>query len=250
MTNDKQNAATASRRAFLQRSAGLGAAAAAVLLGGSKSALGAIDPKSVTPGDIAVLNFLAAAELVETDLWDQYTELATLNHGFNRALTRIDKSLPRYITNDRDDELSHANLINAFLQAIGQPPVNLDPFRTLPPVTATGASNIGRLTNLTNLTVDTSWYNRYRNNLNPDLINVAIPQYVTITERPAVPTNNSTVDETTMQAIANTAAYLFCAIEQGGGSLYNALTSNVTSPDVLAILASIGPTEVYHFAVF
>jgi hypothetical protein len=40
--------------------------------------------------------------------------------------------------------------------------VNLDEFRTLPSSKATGATQIGRLTNLRSLDVDTSWYVRYR----------------------------------------------------------------------------------------
>jgi hypothetical protein len=55
-----------------------------------------------------------------------------------------------------EDECNHATFINAFLVAAGKTPINLDPFRTLPSVPVEGAENIGRLTNLTNLTVDTS----------------------------------------------------------------------------------------------
>jgi hypothetical protein len=50
-----------------------------------------------------------------------------------------------------------------------------------------------------------------------------------------------------IQAIANTAAFYFATIEQGGSSLYPALARRVTDPEVLLILLSIGPTETSHF---
>lgn len=247
--------AVSSRRTFLANGASIGAAALAAAALGSKSAIaeftqatGPIDRSRITPGDIAILKFLAAAELVEDDLWQQYTELAIRNAGYNRALRRIDRSLIRYIQNDRDDERSHAALINAFLVAIGETPVNLDPFRTLPSVNATGSEIRGRLTNLTKLKVDTSWFMRYRSVDNPDF-NDRFPQLVDITDRPTVPTTDQ-FSPAEFQAVAHAAAFHFCAIEQGGSSLYACLSTQVTSPDVSAILASIGPTEVFHFAAF
>jgi hypothetical protein len=233
-----------SRRGLLRGGALLGAAAAT----GGFSLLSAFDRSKITPGDIAILKFLAAAELIEDDLWQQYCELAVDNPTFNRALRRIDRSLIRYICDDRDDERSHANLINAFLVAIGEQPVNLDAFRTLPSVPVAGAQNVGRITNLRNLTVDTSWFLRYRSPLNPDL-GVSFPQFVNIADKPTIPLSNS-MSEQEVQAAAHAAAFHFCAIEQGGGSLYNSLLSKVTSPDVLAIVAAIGPTEIYHFVAF
>jgi hypothetical protein len=50
-----------------------------------------------------------------------------------------------------------------------------------------------------------------------------------------------------LQAIANTAGFHFGTIEQGGTSLYASLAQRVTSPEVLRILLSIGPTETMHF---
>jgi hypothetical protein len=50
-----------------------------------------------------------------------------------------------------------------------------------------------------------------------------------------------------IQAIANTAAFHFAFIEQGGTSLYPALARKVSHPEVLLILLSIGPTETMHF---
>ena len=121
-----------------------------------------------TQGDFDILRFLAAAELIEDDLWQQYAELATDNKQYNKALSSIDKSIPRYVADDRDNERSHHQFINAYLVSKGQQPVNLDGFRTLPSSQADGAQNVGRLTNLTNLTVDTSWFLRYRSPGNPD----------------------------------------------------------------------------------
>ncbi len=242
------------RRAFLKGGAVLGAATLAAAAGGSRTALadvgralGPIDRDAITPGDVAILKFLAAAELVEDDLWQQYCELAVANPSYNRALRRIDRSLIRYICDDRDDERSHAALINSFLVAIGEQPINLDPFRTLPSVDVEGAEDRGRLTNLTKLTVDTSWYLRYRSPDNPDF-GAVFPQLVEISERPTIPTRSS--PKSRVQGIAHSAAFHFAAIEQGGSSLYCSLIPKASSLDVVRILASIGPTEVYHFSAF
>jgi hypothetical protein len=233
-----------SRRDFLRAA---GTTAAGIGLMGALPAFGqAAGP--VPESDIAVLRFLAAAELLEDDLWQQYCELAVNNPDFNAALRTIDPALIRYICDDRDDERSHANLINGYLMAIGREPVNLDPFRTLPSSKARGAMQVGRLTNLTNLNVDTSWYARYRSAGSPDFGD-QFPQIVNIAGRPTVPVAEGIAGDR-IQAVAHSAAFHFAAIEQGGGSLYNALLSKVNHPDVVAILASIGPTEVYHFAAF
>lgn len=247
-----------SRRRLLQKAAGIGAAAAvaALLPGTAQNAIAGgfhITPAKrggggPTAGDIAILKFLAVAELVEDDLWSQYTELAFNNPDFSLALKRIDQSLPRYIGQDRDDERSHANLINAYLQSVGEQPINLDPFRTIAPPKVRGIQQVGRLTNLTNLKVDTSWYNRYRGTGNPDLGDT-FNDIVTIQNKPTIPLSDNLSNQE-MQLIAHAAAFHFCAIEQGGSSLYSGLLSQVTNLDVLAIVASIGPTEFYHFGVF
>src|SRR5208282_5955006 len=237
------------RRSFFKSTA-IGAAALAIpgftLLNGKP--LFADGTPTLSSGDVAVLQFLAAAELVETDLWGQYTELANDNPGFRKALQTIKFTLPDYVTGDFNDENSHASFINAFLVAAGQVPVNLDAFRTLPSANVEGAQNIGRLTNLTNLSVDTSYYTRYRSMGNPDFGDT-FPQIVNITNQAAIPTSNS-IEGRDMLSIAQTAAFHFAAIEQGGSSLYNSLITKVSNPDVVAILASIGPTEVFHFAIF
>jgi hypothetical protein len=244
MKNTSSQARAFSRRGFLASSA-LGAAGIFAL---DPSVLGA--QASLTSGDIAVLQFLAAAELIEADLWGQYSELATGNPRFRAALKTIDPALPDYINGDFEDETSHANLINAFLTAAGATPVNLDSFRTLPSVHVEGSDTSKmRLTSLTNLTIDTSYYNRYRTPSNPDFGGPAPAQEVTITNQPTIPTSDSG-SVANIEAIAQTAAFHFAAIEQGGGSLYTALLPKMSDPNALAILAAIGPTEVYHFSIF
>lgn len=210
----------------------------------------------VTAGDIAILQFLAAAEIIEDDLWQQYDELADGNPSYQQALRRIDRSLVRYINDDRDDERSHHTFINAVLQSVGQRRgrnlvVNLDPFKVVPPPNVTGIAQTPRLTNLQNLNVDTAWFNRYRSSQNPDLPPAvqATTQFVTIAARPTVPLSN-TQSANEIQLAAHCASFHFCAIEQGGASLYNSLLDAVISPLARAIVAGIGPTELYHFTAF
>lgn len=243
------------RRSFLKKSMIAGAAAtvgASFLTGGVKAL--AETSKSKAPigaGDVAILRFLAAAELLETDLWKQYTELGGVTDGtqnaYQLALENLDDDGPQYITSNTLDELSHANFLNAYLKSKGAPAVNLDKFRTLPSSQATGAKQIGRLTNLMQLTVDTSWYVRYRSKQNPDL-GATFPQAVTIVDKPAIPiTNADFAPADHIQAIADTAAFHFGAIEQGGSSLYSAMAQKATNLEVLQIVVSIGGDEVAHF---
>jgi hypothetical protein len=132
-------------------------------------------------------------------------------------------------------------------------PANLDQFRTLPSRKATGAQQIGRLTNLMQLTLDTSWWTRYRSRTqNPDLDpNFTFPQAVpslSVGQHPAIPRSDADLGpQDHIQAIANTAGFHFGFIEQGGSSLYPALAQRVTNLQVLQILLSIGPTETAHF---
>src|SRR4029077_4400191 len=82
----------------------------------------------ITDGDIAILRFLAAAELIETDLWQQYNELGGVNGGnpsYMAALSNLDGDMPQYITDNTDDEESHAAFLNAYLQSKGARAVNL-----------------------------------------------------------------------------------------------------------------------------
>jgi hypothetical protein len=215
----------------------------------------------LTQGDVAILQFLAAAELVEADLWEQYNELGGIrdsespggsgSKAYTKALSVLDEDIPQYIHDNADDEQSHANFINAYLEANGADPINLDKFRTLPSSKATGARQIGRLTNLMELTIDTSWWTRYRSDSkNPDLGDT-LPQAVpdlAVGKHRAIPRSDEDLrPRKHLQAIANTAAFHFGTIEQGGTSLYASLAQRVTNPEVLRILLSIGPTETMHF---
>lgn len=238
------------RRSFL-RTLGLGA----VLLGpgaaflGRPAVAGRLEGNTANAGDVAILRFLAAAELIEQDLWQQYTELAIGNPAFAAGLEVLDEDMNQYISDNTDDELSHALFLNAYLSAIGAAPVNLDAFRTLPSSRATGARQIGRLTNLMNLTVDTSWWIRYRSRRNPDF-GADFPQFIEIVNRPAIPLVDLPVGSDEAQAIANTAAFHFGTIEQGGTSLYASFVPKASSFDLLEILPSIGGSEVVHFAIW
>jgi len=217
--------------------------------------------QNISDGDAAILRFLAAAEILESDLWQQYNELCgiqdsevpggTGNPAYTAALAVLDEDMDQYVHDNTDDEFSHFEFINAYLVAHGVEPVNLDRFRTLPSSTATGAQQIGRLTNLMQLSVDTSWWTRYRSdNKNPDFGDTfpqAVPGLIA-GQFPAIPRSNADLtDPVHLQAIANTAGFHFAMIEQGGTSLYPSLAQRVTHPEVLRILLSIGPTEAMHF---
>ena len=244
------------RRSFLKNSmvAGTVATVGAGILGGPLSTLSeAEDSKSpaITKGDIAILRFLAAAELLEADLWQQYAELGGVTAGkqnpYQKALQRLDGDGSQYITSNTLDELSHAEFLNAYLISKGAEPVDLDVFRTLPSSQASGAQQTGRLTNLTNLTVDTSWYTRYRSADNPDL-GGTFPQAIDLVNVTAIPRNDDDFGpKEHVQAIANTAAFHFGMIEQGGSTLYSAMVQKATNLEVLRIVVSIGGDEVAHF---
>ena len=243
------------RRSFI-RSLGVGAALlvpGAGLLAATHEALAQAGsetgPDVITAGDIAILRFLAAAELLEQDLWQQYTELADGNPAYGEALAVLDEDMNQYIEDNTDDELSHADFLNAFLMSVGAQPVNLDAFRTLPSSQATGAQQIGRLTNLMNLTVDTSWWIRYRSTESLEF-GAQFPQFIQIVNRPSIPLQDLPAGSDEIQAIANTAAFHFGAIEQGGTSLYATLALKVTDITVLKILLGIGGSEVNHFAIW
>ena len=130
----------------------------------------------------------------------------TGNKAYTRALSVLDKDIPQYIHDNADDEQSHANFINAYLEANGADPINLDKFRTLPSSKATGARQIGRLTNLMELTIDTSWWTRYRSDSkNPDLGDT-LPQAVpdlAVGKHPAIPrSDDDLTPRKHLQAIA------------------------------------------------
>jgi hypothetical protein len=238
------------RRSFLK---GLGVAGASLTAGAllSTSVKAEENSDRLSPGDAAILRFLAAAELIESDLWLQYAELGGVTSGtqnaYQLALQQLDGDGSQYISSNTLDEMSHAAFLNAYLKSKGARPVNLDKFRTLPGSTATGAQKIKRLTNLTQLTVDTSWYVRYRSQKNPDF-GATFPQAIVLDGVTAIPRDNADFGPGNhIQAIANTAAFHFGFIEQGGSSLYSAMVQKANSIEVLRIVVSIGGDEVAHF---
>jgi len=255
-----------SRRSFLGKTIALGAGAmgGTGLLNGLRAA--EVASGRLSPGDAALLRFPAALELLEADFWIQYNELGgsqddevpggSGNPDYTEALELIEDEMQDYIHDNTDDEITHHTFLNAYLAFRGADPANLDAFRTLEGSTATGVNQdlIGkRLTNLTQLTVDTSWWTRYRDDKhNPDLdpnfvFKQAVPT-LGVNQHTAIPrTDADTSDPNFLQAIANTAAFHFPTIEQGGSSLYPSLAQRATDVEVLRILMSIGPTETMHF---
>ncbi|HEX4644231.1 MAG TPA: twin-arginine translocation signal domain-containing protein [Verrucomicrobiae bacterium] len=240
------------RRSFMKRLGIAGAALPAGALLTSKTRAHAEGSSGLTAGDVAILRFLAAVEILETDLWQQYTELALGNESFALALEVLDGDMPSYVNQNTRDEFTHQNFLNQYLISKGQHPVDLSHFKTLPSSQATGSNKSARrLTNLMNLTVDTSWFLRYRLSGNPDFGD-SFPQIVTLQNLPGIPNSDlpSPTDVTNgfeIQLIANTAGFHFATIEQGGSSLYLSFLHKVTSLEVLRIVGSIGGTEIMHF---
>jgi hypothetical protein len=251
------------RRSFLKT--GL-AAAAAVTMGAGLLAratkASAQQTTSLTAGDVAILQFLAAGEALEADFYTQYNELGGLrddevpegsgNRIYTERLRKIDANFSQYIHDIADDEMSHQNFLNAYLVSQGADPVDMEPFRMLPGSTATGSSGKLRLTNLMQLTLDTSWWTRYRSStnnpdVNPTVFEQAIPDLHN-GKFTAIPrTDDDLHPHEHIQAIANTAAFHIPTVEQGGGSLRLALAQRATSVEVLRLLISMGPIELMHF---
>jgi hypothetical protein len=259
------------RRSFM-RNGLLAGGAATVGVGLLANKSSAQERGRLNPGDIAILRFLAAAELIESDLWTQYTELGGIGNdqpievnpnpnpplnNYQLALSNLDGDGPQYIASNTLDEVSHATFINAYLEYRGAEPVNFTQFETLQGSTASGSSGKLRLTNLMHLNVDTSWFVRYRSATNPDF-GATFPQAITLNNVTAIPRNNNDFNGTAnpnfpmggndhIQAIANVAAFHFGMIEQGGTSLYAAMSQKVTDPEVLMITLGIGGDEIAHF---
>jgi hypothetical protein len=266
MGNNAQQAKNLSnRRLFLRAGLAAGGVSAfgAGMLAGGMPVFAEEKSSGPTKGDIAILRFLAAAEILETDLWQQYNELGGIqdaevpggsgNPVYTAHLSNVlDQDMPQYIHDNTEDEISHFKFINAYLMSKGAAPVSLEKFRTIPGSNATGAAKGAlRLTNLMRLSVDTSYWTRYRSRTkNPDLGDTFAPAIPGLLkgEFPAIPRDdNDLTPDDHIQAIVNTAAFHFAFIEQGGTSLYPALAQRVTNPEVLRILLSIGPTETAHF---
>lgn len=263
------------RRSLLKTGALAGGAVAigAGLAGTATSAFAQGGGSHVTKGDIAILTFLSALEQVEADLWIQYAELGgATNQGkspvdipfktglapdYITGLLVLDGDMPQYIADNTDDEISHHRFLNNYLQSKGAKPIDLSSFAILPPSQVTGVPQNGRLTNLKQLTIDTSWWTRYRSETaNPDLggtFENAVPDLAK-GQHPAIPLSDADlgVDSSGnisnhLQAIANTAGFHFAFIEQGGSSLYPSLAMKVNDLEVLRVLLSIGGSEIMHF---
>ena len=246
------------RRSFLSGVGMAGAAAVggSAILAGEAAAAGT----RVTPGDVAILRLLAAIELIESDLWQQYNELGGVKGGnpaYMAALSNLDSDMPQYIADNTDDEISHHRFLNNYLQSKGARPVDLSAFAILPPSQVSRVPQTGRLTNLRQLTVDTTWWTRYRSdNQNPDFggtFEHAVPDLAK-RQHPAIPQTDAEAALNSdgsipnhLQAIASTAGFHFAYIEQGGTSLYPTLAQKVTNLEVLRVLLSIGPSEAMHF---
>src|SRR6201993_1871027 len=270
------------RRSFLKTGMVAGAATiGTAMLPASPVAFAgeADDHRPITKGDIAILTFLSALEQVEADLWIQYAELggATtqgtsspidlelngqkivtgLAPNYITALEVLDGDMPQYIADNTDDEISHHRFLNNYLASKGAKTIDLSEFATLPPSQVTGVPQKGRLTNLKQLTVDTTWWTRLRSdNANPDFggtFENAVPDLAK-GRHPAIPVDDGDLllnadgsISNHLQAIANTAGFHFAFIEQGGSSLYPALAQKVSNLEVLRILLSIGGSEIAHF---
>jgi Ferritin-like domain len=274
------------RRSFLKN----GAMAASALtvgagLASSPAAFGRDDEDHapITRGDIAILTFLSALEQVEADLWIQYAELGGptdavpgtqglsptdlqlngkkivtgLAPAYITGLFQLDGDMPQYIADNTDDEISHHTFLNNYLQSKGGKAIDLSTFAILPPSRVTGVPQNGRLTNLKQLTVDTTWWTRYRSaKKNPDLggtFENAVPDLAK-GQHPAIPVSDDDLAldkdghiSNHLQAIANTAGFHFAFVEQGGTSLYPTLAQKVTNLEVLRVLLSIGGSEIMHF---
>jgi Ferritin-like domain len=240
------------RRSFLK---GIGTAGAIALPAGKVFAQ---QDNKLSKGDAALLRFAAAIEFVEADLWQQYNELGGQvdhidnpnpgNPAYVAALQNLDGDMPQYISDNTDDEISHRDFLNAYLKSKGAQPIDFKQFETLQLPKVAGALGGGRLTNLQTLTVDTSWYFRYRSTQNPDL-GARFPQLLNIVNQPAIPLQDNYA-QSTIQAIANVASIHFAFIEQGGSSLYPILALKATNLEVLRILLSIGGVEIDHFSLW
>jgi hypothetical protein len=271
---NSQPSSNIQRRSFLK---GLGVAGAA-LSAAPLLRVGAAAEQgggSISKGDAAILRFVAAAEIIESDIWLQYNELAGIQDGevsklaaklipgypsqvtggntdYTNDVKQLDGDMDQYISDNTEDELSHEVFLNAYLASKGAAPISLDAFRTLPASQATGSNKtFGRITNLTQLTVHTDWWTRYRSrNANPDFGDTfrnAIPT-LAVGQHTAIPRTDADVsDANFLLAVAFTAGFHFPWIEQGGSSLYPMLAQRASNAEVLRILLSIGGTEICHF---
>src|ERR1700749_3345253 len=151
VTTHSSDSSLTSRRSFIA-GAGAGVLGAGVLGPAGLSAAPAFAKGSLSHGDAAILRFLSAAEILETDLWQQYNELCGIQDGevpgvsgnkpFTKALSELDEYMAQYVHDNTEDEFTHFTFLNAYLEAHGAEAVNLNRFKTLPSSKATGAQQI------------------------------------------------------------------------------------------------------------
>jgi hypothetical protein len=281
---DSRGRRAVGRRSFLKRLGMAGATLlpASALLVNKARAAGDDSGGKLSRGDASILRFLAAAEILESDLWEQYWELTSGsvrhkgdfaskvnpstgkapvgtggNPQYTTALQLLDSDMPQYIVDNTDDEFSHTDFLLAYLKSKGANTSELDllvgpHFRTVLGSVAIGSAKKGRLTNLTKLTIETSYWGRYRSDsTNPDLGDTGFVEAVpslNVGQHTAIPrTDADAANPNLIKAIAFTAGFHFGFIEQGGASLYPALAQRVSDPEVLRVVLSIGPTEAMHF---
>src|SRR5438045_1248291 len=106
------NSHLSSRRSFLATAGAstAGALGSGLLAGAPAFARG---HRHLTGGDEAILRFLSAAEILETDLWQQYNELAGVqdaevpggsgNPPYTEAVAQLDEDMAQYIHDNTED---------------------------------------------------------------------------------------------------------------------------------------------------
>lgn len=201
--------------------------------------------------DLAILRFLTVVEQIERDIWQQYNELGGvtdgMQNGYQLALQFLDQDSSRQISNEYIDEVSHARFLSEVLKSEGAEPVDLEEFRTLRGSAAPGALDIGRLTNLMQLNVDTSWLARY---CRADKRESRLPGFQTmrVLGSQSIPRGEADLCEPEhAQEIANVAAFHFGHLACRVLSLYANLCKMERRVKVLRIILGIGGQEVSHF---
>ena len=231
------------------------AAAGTMLSRASSAAIGrSLDfaDEGLTKSDIAILRFLATIELIECDLWQQYEELGGLTEGaqnsYQLALQFLDHNSSRQISHNCICEASHATFLNEFLKSEGAEPVDLNRFRILSGSSAAGARDVGRLTNLMHLNLDTSWHIRYHRTNTRGEFDSPIPRAMRVVNRPSIPRSEEDLSEPEhIQVIANTAAFHFGYVEHSVSSLYSSICRKGRRAKVLKIALGIGGQEIAQF---
>src|SRR5947199_4306720 len=141
----KRSKKPVNRRSFIKKGLGAGSATLAAGLLSSSSSGKEKDKGeggNLSQGDAAILRFLAAAEILESDLWIQYNELGGVQDSqvpgitggsapYIAALEVLDEDMPQYIHDNTEDEITHLQFIKHYLAAKIAVPVSLDQFVTL-----------------------------------------------------------------------------------------------------------------------